>query len=643
MRRVLYVFCLLASLASGLAAQDAADAEIQKFLQAGDYRSALALAKTALADVEKQFEPDAPETLFAVNRLAFFYSQTGQYDQAEPLYKRALEARERVLGPEHPDTLLSVNNLAALYESTGRYGEAEPLYKHALEASERVLGPEHPDTLGSVNNLAGLYNTTGRYGEAEPLYKHALEASERVLGPEHPDTLQSVNNLAALYDITGRYGEAEPLYKRALEARERVLGPEHPDTLISVNNLAFLYRATGRYGEAEPLYTRALEARERVLGPEHPDTLLSVNNLAALYQTTGRYEEAEPLYTRALEASERVLGPEHPDTLLSVNNLARLYQTTGRYEEAEPLYTRALEASERVLGPEHPRTLSTLGNLTALQTVMGETGAALRGLRQIDQRLNTWLRTEVSTARAAAMRRQMLQLNAYYQDISFSLALQHPSTAGNRFAANLTLRWKKRLAQEDTILNNLLRETDDSALRDLIAAVQTGRQTLSNMAFNPDIAAEEKTRALQALEANEVALRAASEKFRRHQEVSRANADEVMLALPRASALIEYRIYSPYDFEAREFGPHRLLAVILRPDAEPQLVDLDTSGLLFDLQALVVDRDLRAERGLVLRRPHALCPRPPDRPAAAASGGRHDALHLARRPPRRAAVRGLSG
>ena len=122
MRCVLYVFCLLASLASGLAAQDAADAEIRKIWESGDYRSALALAKTALADVEKQFEPDAPETLFAVNRLAFFYNVTGQYDLAAPLYKRALEARERVLGPEHPDTIDSVNNLAALYDTTGRYG-----------------------------------------------------------------------------------------------------------------------------------------------------------------------------------------------------------------------------------------------------------------------------------------------------------------------------------------------------------------------------------------------------------------------------------------------------------------------------------------------------------------------------------------
>ena len=320
-----------------------------------------------------------------------------------------------------------------------------------------------------------------------------------------------------------------------------------------MNNLAALYETTGRYGEAEPLYTRALEASERVLGPEHPDTLGSVNNLAFLHQTSPGAMGRPSRFTHARSRqASGCWGRSIPRRSISVNNLAAsLRGTTGRYGEAEPLFKRTcLRPASGCWGRSIPDTLSTLGNLSRFADDQGgDAVPPLRGLRQIDQRLNTWLRTEVSTARAAAMRRQMLQLNSIYQDGSFSLALQHPSAAGNRFAADLTLRWKKRLAQEDTILNNLLRETDDSALRDLIRAVQTGRQTLSNMAFNPDIGAEEKTRALQALEADEVsALRAASEKFRRHQEGSRANADEVMLALPRASALIEYRIYQPLRF-----------------------------------------------------------------------------------------------
>ncbi|APZ54423.1 Tetratricopeptide repeat-containing protein [Salipiger abyssi] len=333
------------------------------------------------------------------------------------------------------------------------------------------------------------------------------------------------------------------------------------------------------------------------MGPEHPDTLTSVNNLAVLYRSTGRYGEAEPLYRRALEARERVLGPEHPDTLRSVNNLAALYENTGRYGEAEPLFRRALEASEEAdgYGPMHPTTVVYNGNLAFLLANSDRPQDALRAFRQIDQRLDQWLRVEVSNARSAAMRRELLTLNSNYQDASFSFVLQNPSRAGTRFAADLTLKWKKRIAQEDAVLNNLVRETDDSAVLDLIAKVKAGRAGLSRIAFDPAISTEDKTRRRETLEAAEAELRAASEKFRRFQRVSAASADDVSLALPRNSALVEYKLFDPFDFETGDFGEQRLLAVVLRPDADPALVDLGEAGVYFTSQALIANSELRAE------------------------------------------------
>ncbi len=112
----------------------------------------------------------------------------------------------------------------------------------------------------------------------------------------------------------------------------------------------------------------------------------------------------------------------------------------------------------RVLGSASaPSARSTPTRSPALATFLLFRPAWETALRGLDQRLDIWLPTEVSTARAAAMRRQMLQLNAKYQDVSYSLALAHPSAGGNRFAADMALRWKKRIAQEDAILNNLAR------------------------------------------------------------------------------------------------------------------------------------------------------------------------------------------
>ncbi len=626
------------------AAIAAANVEVAQLYRAGDYPAALERAREVLEDAERVLGPEHPDTLSSVNNLASLHQIQGRYGEAELLYRRALEARARVLGPEHPQTLGSVNNLAGLYQAQGRYGEAEPLLRRALEASECVLGPEHPDTLISVNNLAGLYASQGRYGAAEPLFRQALEASERVFGPDHPRTLTGVNNLAGLYDSQGRYGAAEPLYRRALEARERVLGPEHPDTLVSVNNLAELYKSQGRYGAAEPLHRRALEAHERVLGPEHPDTLISVNNLALLYQSRGRYGAAEPLHRRALEAHERVLGPEHPDTLLSINNLAELYRTQGRYGAAEPLHRRALEARERVLGPEHPHTIASVnnlaglyesqgrygeaeplyrraleasegvlgperphtigvhGNLAALLAAYGREREALRAFKALDQRLARWLGAEVRTTRAATLKRQALRLNSGYQDAGLSLALAHPSTASAGFAADLLLRWKKRLAQDDAVLNNMARESRDPALREAVDRVRTRRAALSNLAFDPGVDAAAKQAAVQALEAAEAELRATSSIYARFLETHSARADEVQIELPRDGALVELRFFRPSDFDEGSLGPRRLLAVVLTPDGAPILVDLGEADLFQALQAQAVDQQVRADIGVSFAR-----------------------------------------
>ena len=222
---------------------------------------------------------------------------------------------------------------------------------------------------------------------------------------------------------------------------------------------------------------------------------------------------------------------------------------------------------------------------------------ALRAFRAIDLRLGQWLGEEITTTRAAAMRRQALRLNSIYQDASFSFALATPSPAASAFAADLTLKWKKRLAQEAAVLNNIARESGDPDLLAAIDAVKSGRRALSNVAFSEAVPAPEKTRLREALETAEADLRATSDKYRRFQQVSAADADDVALSLPPGAALIEYRLFDPFDFETSAFGGTRLLAVVLRGDTGPALVDLGAAGLWTEVQALTVDQELRAQQG----------------------------------------------
>nr|VFK39751.1 MAG: Tetratricopeptide (TPR) repeat [Candidatus Kentron sp. TC] len=485
------------------------------------------------------------------------------YDAA--FIEEVKQAIQRKTGQEPNDEEIAnaLNGITVGLLDDGKYAEAEPIARQILAFGETRLGPEHPGTLTSLNNLAGLYLVQGRYGGAEPLFRSALGSQERVLGPEHPSTLMSLNNLASLYQGQGRHGEAEPLYQRVLATQERVLGAEHPHALASLNNLAELYRAQGRYQEAEPLYQRALATQERVLGKEHPDTLGSLNNLALLYDAQGRHGEAEPLYRRALEARERVLGKEHPNTLTSVNNLAGLYESQGHYQEAEPLYQRALAARERVLGATHPDTLATRLNLAGLHIERGAIPKAVESLRAMDGHLRRFMGDQLATTRAESTRRGWLFSKSTFQDVVFSLALEHPSPETRRLAADVLLRWKRLAGAGEALAARLARTSDDLEIRALAEELASTRAALSHQMNLPKPDKGAIATHLARLEELEVELAGLSEEFQGHLEERALDWRAVRKRLPAGSALLSLRLFRPFDFKTHKFGEPHWLAMLL--------------------------------------------------------------------------------
>ena len=364
-----------------------------------------------------------------------------------------------------------------------------------------------------------------------------------------------------------------------------MLGPEHPDTLNSVNNLAVLYESQGRYGEAEPSTVGRSKGASACSAPSIPRRSAASTTLRRLYKSQGRYGEAEPLYRRALEVSERVLGPDHPDTLISVNNLASLYDAQGRYREAEPLWPPRSRRKRARARPRASRSIGTRGNLAVL---LVRTGRDRRGAARV-ARARPASRAVARHRGANHPRRRhpapgAAARVAVHQNVAFSLALAHPSEAGVGFAADLVLRWKKRLAQEDAVLNNLARESRDPALIASIAAVRQGRAALSNVAFAEGIAPEEKLRLRRALEAAEAELKAKSAAYGRYQAVKSGARRRGARCLPRASALVEYRFFDPFDFETGQLRRDAPAGRGADPRWAPGLVDLGEAEPIIALQ-----------------------------------------------------------
>ncbi|WP_424095314.1 tetratricopeptide repeat protein [Moorena producens] len=549
----------------------------------GRYAEAEPLYQQALALRRKLLGDDHPDVAASLNDLAALYSFQGRYAEAEPLYQQALALRKKLLGDDHPDVAASLNNLAELYSFQGRYAEAEPLYQQALALRKKLLGDEHPDVAYSLNNLAALYSFQGRYGEAEPLYQQALALIKKLLGQDHPHVASSLNNLAALYRFQGRYGEAEPLYRQALALRRKLLGDDHPDVAASLNDLAALYSFQGRYGEAEPLYQHALALRQKLLGSDHPDVAASLNNLAALYSFQGRYGEAEPLYQHALALRQKLLGENHPDVAASLNNLAELYSFQGRYGEAEPLYHQALALRKKLLGEDHPDVAQTLNNLSTLYWAQGNIADAIdfliKGLEIEEYNLTGNI--------IAGSERQKANYIASFSETtnaSVSLHLQSAPNDSNaaRLALTTVLQRKGRIL--DVLANNqqTLRQLIDPESQRLLDQLNNTRTQLANLYYQKpenNVSLQQYRQQINTLTAeahqleNQISRRSAE--FRTLSQPITLEA--IQKLIPANAVLVELVQYRPFNPKApfnQGFGKPRYAAYILRPQGDPQGIDL---------------------------------------------------------------------
>ncbi len=558
----------------------------------GSYVEAKPLLERALAIREKQLGLEHPDVADVIGGLGYNFGQLGLYSEAKPLMERALAIREKKLGPENPDIARSLNNLAQILKRMGAYAEAKPLHERALAIWEKQLGPEHPNVAVTLNNLGTLFLAMGAYEEAKPLFERALAISEKQLGPEHPSVANYLNNLGKLFLTMGDYAEAKPLFERALAIREKKLGHEHPSVAWSLSDLGSLFRAMSSYAEAKPLFERALAIREKSLGPEHPDVALSLGDLASLLEETGSYAEAKALYERALAIREKSLGPEHPDVAVSLGTLALLFEKMGDYSDARALYNRSLTIEEKQLGADHPSLARTLADLGRLLAVMGESTPALKAALQAEEIGRDHLRL---MARALPERQALgyASVRAAGLNLALSLAAERreeiPDSTQSVWDA--LIRSRALVLDEMGRRHQTLAEASDSEVSHLAESLASASNRLANLwVRGPEKEPPERYRKMldEARSQKEQAERFLAEKsttFREQQEKRMVGLDQVVMHLPRSSALIAYARYDKLVSAPPKFAETSSAQKRTRPEGQESPSQAPTAYLAFVLGA----------------------------------------------------------
>lgn len=343
----------------------------------GEVRTALERFQALLADMQRVFGLDHPETLSTRNNLAFATGETGDVRAALALFKALLPDQLRVLGARHPDTLMTRNNIAASTGETGDARAALQLFVELLPDQLEILGPDHPDLLRTRANVAQWTGEAGDVRAALTRFKELLPDQQRVLGADHPETLRTRNNIAHWIGEGGETDEALSLFKMLLSDQERVLGPDHPETLRTRNNIAHWTGEGGESAEALALFKTLKSAQARIFGARHPEILRTRANIAHWTAQVGEVGKALGLFEALLPDQLRVLGANHPETLRTRANIAGWTGDVRDAREALDLLKALLPDQRRVLGPDHPDTLTTLNNIAYFTSELDDISGAL--------------------------------------------------------------------------------------------------------------------------------------------------------------------------------------------------------------------------------------------------------------------------
>jgi hypothetical protein len=215
------------------------------------------------------------------------------------------------------------------------------------------------------------------------------------------------------------------------------------------------------------------------------------------------------------------LGSEHPDTLMTLSKLAELYRAQGRYGEAEPLYHKALQLCEKVLGLEHPKTLAIQSRFVLLRLNQERIAEALAELQRMEPRVQRRARAELYTIEQAQGRRGLLVSLSEFQDLVLTLATRHPSPEAFRFAADVVLRWKQVMGEEEAFLAALAQHSQDPRIRQLADKLTDLRRRLPAL----DRTGQPTAETLKEIDQTEAELARLSRLYATHLQTQMAGID----------------------------------------------------------------------------------------------------------------------
>lgn len=556
----------------------------------------LPLSKQLLDIAEKELGASSRATGAALFDLASAYLKLEDFTKALPLAKRALTIFEKTSGGDARETLADASLVAMCYWFLGDFKNAESFAKQAYEAANRKLGKEHADTktyrgaldqitngeqptplykaqAASLQQQAIALQKAGKAKEAAPLLTKAVEVIRRRRGEDAPDYALMLRELAAMQMLSGNLLQAEELALKGLEIYRRILPKDSRVQGMTLFLLGEIHVLAGHDAKAVSLLKEAADLR-RGADEDRPNANDALRTLTATYYRLGEYEKAEPVALERVELMRKTVGDQHPDYAMSLVHLGSICYRMGENNRADPLLREALAIQKKALGEDNSDYQTTLNNLAMLGLGSGKD-----------------VPTVLMLADLFCSKRPGYDIDPSAEMDQFLTAQLDRMACGMLLAVAL----RGEVKAEAVYPAILPRKGQIFARQFLIRALRQEPKLASKFAELHEISGRFATLFYQWFSEKDPELRS---KVRKRLDEVRGERDEAERSLAKSSAAMAdatrihtvvpadiQAVLSPdtalvdyVDFveplESGGFGPHRLVAFVLRSDEPITMVDL---------------------------------------------------------------------
>lgn len=228
---------------------------------AEQYRRALTVLQAASKNDDKSQLAVFKKSGVIRSNLAQAEAEQGHLKEAEHIARQSVADLERAFGPQHPNTAAGYVNLAKILRYRRRYDEAAQALLRAQAIDRQALAPDHPRIANDLSLQAALYFDRKKYVEAEKLFQQSLAILTQRFPQPQTDVGRATANLAEVYVREKRFTEAARAFDQALTILQRTLGPDNPELVPTMEHYSQLLRAQQDFAKAADLDARVMKIR----------------------------------------------------------------------------------------------------------------------------------------------------------------------------------------------------------------------------------------------------------------------------------------------------------------------------------------------------------------------------------------------